>query len=130
MEIYLRLTAHHGHGLGTGTAHRHQFAADRLGHCHGFLCRTRAADDQTRHSRSWLQHHGLIGPQHNPPAPVFRRQPRQCNCAHHGLATDRQPDMYGPVAAFLAIFPRPVDRVDDPYAAFFQPGRVVTFLFG
>jgi hypothetical protein len=56
-------------------------------------------------------------------------KPRQRYRPDSRFALDREADMHRPVAALLAKFAGPVDRVDDPYARLVEPlERILAFL--
>src|SRR6185312_10005024 len=73
---------------------------------------------------------GAIGAQDEAARRTVYREPGQGDRADLGHAVDRQAHMNRPVGAFLAIFARTVDRVDDPTAGLAEALLGVLAFFG
>ena len=123
VKIDFRFTAHHGHRLGSGRPHRHEFRADGVcdGNC--LRCGARAADD----------HAGLCG--HLGQIARFAgaknlAKTGQGDRAHFRPSVHAKRDMDGPVATLLSIFAGAVHRVDDPDALFGKAFAGVLAFFG
>jgi hypothetical protein len=90
---------------------------------YGLCCRACAADDHPKPVRRSRERGWPITAENQTGI-------RQGNGPDTGLSINGKGNMHRPISAFLAIFSRAIDRINNPDAGFGEARWIILFLFG